>query len=522
MISVIDREGEQSILKKIKNKTVIILLLSATWIWEFFTNIWYTAKCFLVEGINSDYAGDAVFAKHLADSGKYIFSTDWYPTTELYVIHHQIIMTPLFKVFKNYKSTWIATSVIAFLLMSASIYYFMRILDSSMIRSILAVVLFMNPIMTFQMSFSVWFHGYLFYYLLAFVLVGTLLKNYSCERAVSRRDVAIALIFSFLAGLCGIRMFMIVFIPLLLTIFIDSYDKEIGILHNAFIKLVLCCFIIAIVGFAVYSVLLVPMYANGSLLGIGVSLNSAQDVNRNILSIPQTLIDGLNINFSRTKSVFYAGVIFAELLLWGVIFINNITLLRKNNQDSRTRLIALFALVCATANIAFMVLTQSNEEMLYRYRYFSVSTFVQIPLFTMTVEFSSPIRVKDCFNCGVIIVSVLAIFFWEFDNVRNYGREPVSWRQTYIDFLVENGYTFGISTYWNANTTIFASNGQIQVAPVNNDDDYTFFEWNTQRSFKNRTPEFVLLEVDEYEQRDADLHPHNILYRDDRVIILEY
>ena len=502
-------------------ETLTKIILALVWIWEYAANIWYTARYFLTVDINSDFAGDAVLAKHLADSGRYIFSSDWFPTTELYVIHHQIIMTPLFKIFGDYDTTWTATSVVAFFLMSAAIFYFMKKLGATTIRSMLAVVLFVNPVMKFQMSFSVWFHGYLFYYLLAFVIMGILFAYCTGERQFSRGDTAALLVLSFLSGLCGLRMFMIVFAPIVLTLFIDLYNRELDCLKSVFVRMTAGCVAIALAGFAVYSMFLVPKYGNGSLLGIGVSLNGAEHVNQNILSIPRTVIDGLNIDFAGTDSIYYAGVILIELLIWIVILANNIYLLIRRDSDKKARFIALFAMVNVVVNIAFMVLTQSHDEMLYRYRYFSLSTFVQIPLFALTVKVERPARIRDLFTVAVIAGSICSIALWQVDTIKQYGRDITSWRQPYIDFLVENGYEFGVSTYWNADTTIFASNGEVAVAPVNNDSEYSFFEWNTQRSFEGRTPEFVLLTNDEYSQRTND-PANNILYTDDKVTILEY
>lgn len=507
---------------KNRNKSVALFILISAWLWEFAVNIWYTAKYFIVFDINSDYAGDAVFAKHLADSGKFIFSPDWYPTTELYVIHHQLIMTPLFRILKDYNKAWIATSIVAFILLSAAVFWFMKTIGSSEMRSLLAVVLFVNPIMKFQMSFSVWFHGYLFYYLLAFIIMGEIFRCYSNESGISNKDIIIIFIFSFLSGLCGIRMFMVIYGPIVLTLFIDSYNKEITSLRTAFAKIIAASFAAAMVGFGIHSLYLVPKYGNGALLGIGVTLNKSRIVNENIMSIPRIVIEGLNIDFLGTNSILYAGVIAVELCLWIVIIINNIGLIVRRDVNRTTRLIAVFAVACVAVNLAFMVMTQSNEEILLRYRYFSLSTFIQIPLFAMSVKRESPIRVKDCFNFAIALMAILIIPVWQLDKIKQYGADPVSWRQPYIEFLTDNGYKFGISTYWNADTSIFASNGQVQVAPVNNDEDYTFFAWNTQRSFENRTPEFILLTIDEYNERSRYLHDDTILYKDDDVVILEF
>lgn len=58
--------------EKIRNNVSFCMLL-LLWLFELVINIVYVKKYFLVHGLDSDFAGDAIFAKHLADSGHYIF-----------------------------------------------------------------------------------------------------------------------------------------------------------------------------------------------------------------------------------------------------------------------------------------------------------------------------------------------------------------------------------------------------------------------------------------------------------------
>lgn len=503
-----------------KNKKIIDIIFWIIWLWEFVANIWYTAKYYLVNGLNSDYAGDAVLAKHLADSGKWILSEDWYPTTEVYVVHHQLIMTPMFRIFGDYRRAWIGTSVVAFLLMSVCVYWFVKRLCASRERALFAVVLSMNPILTFQMSFSVWFHGYLFYYLLGFVVLGLVLRHYGDDKRPKAADYAIVAAFSVLAGLCGLRMFMIVFIPLAVAYFLAVYNTELKALWNSFTKVGLTSLASAVVGFGIYMILISPKYGNGDVVGIGITLYDAGMIRQNLMCIPQTLIDGLSINFNKTSNVFYAAQVAVLAVLWIIVLADNLLLLFDKEADRKLRFVSLFAFTCMLVNLAFMVITQSNDEYLSRYRYFAVSTFLQMPVFAMNYQFSGIRTVRELFKVCVIVVAFIMIAGFQLGAVKEYGSEPVSWRQPYLDFLVDNGYTFGYATYWNADISIMMTDGKVQMASVNNDEEYSMFKWNTQRSFEGRAPEFVLMSLEDYENRDARWKlADEILYEDDEVII---
>ncbi len=503
-----------------KNKKIIDIIFLIIWLWEFVANIWYTAKYYMVNGLNSDYAGDAVLAKHLADTGKWILSDDWYPTTEVYVIHHQLIMTPIFRIFGDYRRAWIGTSVVAFLLMSVCVYWFVKKICEDRERALFAVVLSMNPIVTFQMSFSVWFHGYLFYYLLGFVVLGLVLNHYGDDKRPKAADYAVVAVVSLISGLCGLRMFMIVFIPLFVAYFLDVYNKEIKGLWNNFAKIGLISFLGALCGFGIYMIFISPKYGNGDVVGFGLSLYDSRVVKENLLCIPQTIIDGLSINFNLTSNIFYAAQVGVLALLWIIVFVNNVMLLIDKGTGRKMHFTVLFSFVCMAVNIAFMVITLGNVEYVSRYRYFAISTFLQLPIFAATFHLEEIKTVRDLYRGVVIGLSFLMIACFQLGAVKEYGTDPVSWRQPYIDFLVDNGYTFGYATYWNADISVMKSDGKLHIMSVSNDEDFSMFKWNTQRSFEGKTPEFILLTQSEYAERIENWgYQGEVIYEDGDVVI---
>lgn len=169
-----------------------------------------------------------------------------------------------------------------------------------------------------------------------------------------------------------------------------------------------------------------------------------------------------------------------------------------------------------------MILTGVDNTMITCSKYFSLSTFMLIPIFVLEVRFQHK-YLRDYVLKGIIGVSCIAVLLWGKNTIDLCAScEAFSWRQPYIDFLVDNHYSFGAATYWNADITIFMSNGTIQVKPVYDDPQLSFMEWNTQKSFKDKTPEFVLLTLDEYDIRKSYGYEYNVLYEDSYVVILAY
>lgn len=512
-------ENEVRMTQKIK-KNIAFILVTLIWFVEYYINIWYVKTYFTTYGMNSDFAGDAVFAKHLADSGHYILSKDWFPTTELYVIHHQLIMVPLFKIFDDYFKVWVITSVIAFLLLSICIFYFVKCISNSNMKSIFAVVLYLNPITSFNLEYSVFFHGYLFYYLLAFMLLHVLFANYG-KNTITDVNYILTILLSVLAGLCGLRMFMLVFVPIVLAYIVCNYYKNISDILDAFTQLLICSLVSGGIGFVIYNCFLAPRFGSGSVIN-EITFNSAEVVKDNIISLPEMLIKSFGLNFYNSDLNTHAKVVICSIVFWVWIISNIVIAFVKNKEDKRYRFSVIFLLFSMFISMAYMVLTLENRWFAETYRYFAISTFLLIPLSVIGMDKIEKIRVKDIVSAIVVMMSIAAMFMWKDLQVEKYGDyEAMSWRQPYIDFLVDNGYTFGIGDYWNASSTTFQSNGKILMASVANDENYTYKEWNMPKSYEKRAPQFILLGIEAFTER-ADKDRYKVLYQDPIMVVLEY
>ncbi len=360
-------------------KKFVNCILIFIYIYEFIINVLYVKNVYVPLMLNSDSAGDAVFARHLEKTGKYLFSQDWFPTTELYVVHHQLIMVPLFKFFDNYSLVWVLTSIIAIILISASIFYFVKCFQGDKTKAFLAVVLFINPIINTNLDFTIYFHGYLFYYILGFILLGTLFKCQYTNK-VSMSDNIIIIIFSFLSGLCGIRMFMLVFIPFIIAYVMYYYKSEIKEMNNPFTKIALLSLCASAFGFGIYFFVLSPIYGGGSQIS-AIKLNSGEIIKNNLLLLPEMIINGLSINFNDTEINLYAMTVFSALLLWLCVFF----VVGRNCKGKGTfPIFVLWNIIIL--NIIFMILTIGNDSFVISARYFSLSIFLLIPMFVTLIK----------------------------------------------------------------------------------------------------------------------------------------
>lgn len=506
-----------------KKRTV---LLAFMWFLELLVNIWYTAKYVLVNLMNSDWSGDAIFAKHLADSGHYILSPDWIPTTELYIVHHQLIMVPLLKLFNDYKTVWIITSVIAYLLISLSIFYFMRCMKRDFDEILLAVVLFLNPLVVENLTYTVWFHGYLFYYLMAFILVGVLGKYYVENKKIEFFDLGIVTIVSFLAGVCGIRMFIMVFAPLVISwVFLNFKTKVIEV-WNDYAKLSCVSLAVALIAFAVYLFVLSPRYGAGFVVDAmknnTVTINDSGTMVNNFLHLPQLLLIVLGCDFQNNSIGMLALLKGITLCFWIVIFIVLIKGIKKNWDDIRVKYLSTFLLASLIATAVLIVFLVRPEDIVDDARYLSLSGFLIFPLYAIVAEEKKRELLVDFLDVFGYIISAIGILAFALNAVVSYGvGEQISWRMPYISYLEENNYDFGLATYWNANDTMFFSENRIEMQPIENEIDLVYMPSNTKKSNADKTPQFILFSQEEYANRVSENYADEILYMDDRVVIVK-
>lgn len=365
------------VVKVVFSEKFLLGLIFCIWCLEFSGHIHFLNTHFQ-NYINSDYAGDAVFAKHLTDTGNFILSEDWLPTTELYIIHHQLIMTPLFYFISDYKTVWLITSVLAYVMLSSSIIFFMRSSNATKVQSLLAVVLFFNPLCKLYLEFNIYFHGYLFYFVLGFLIMGSI-SRILIRNQLLKNDVLVLCVTSFLGGLCGVRMFMIVFTPLLITFLIINCNTLIRKLNLTHLRILGAILISSMLGVMLYFVL-GKYYATHSFVRFRL-----QDVNciaGNILDLPKVILKSVWPGSGTQCSII--GI----TLFWAYCFFRIYKFRPADVSENSARLynwLKAFAYICILLNLSIMVFSL-GEQFCYCERYLVLSSYLLIPLFVLTLQ----------------------------------------------------------------------------------------------------------------------------------------
>lgn len=514
-------------MNKIKNsKKIIIGILIFLILIELVFTIIYTNKYFIKFEMDADYATDSLYAKYLAETGKILLTEDWYPSTEVYTVHHQLIMTPLFYIFDDYTTVYTITTAISFIIIALVFYYFMKTFSKSTIKSLLAVLLVCNPINTFFVTLSIVFHGYMFYAILGVLYITILFKLIYKE--VNKFEKIVLMIVSLLSGICGVRMFLILFVPLALLLLWNNRKtelklKKITIQDKKTITIVIT-YILAFLGFFIYKFILIPKFAGGnSFQSIGTS---NENIIHNIQDIILLLLNGLGLSVN-DKSVLSLSFIKTIMLsmFWIFVFTQNIILAFKKNIDKAVQNISLYNLICILVTIFFMIITIKNEHLQESLRYFGLSIYLVIPIAIIGLN-KPDTTIKTITIYTAIFMAIISGLDIYVDHIK-IAKDKKFDREGYIEFLDKSEYTFGTATYWNASITTFWSKKGIEVRPTLDIINLDMYNWNTKKSYKDREIEFLVLRNDEYIARNDYITKRNVeiansvVYKDDYYVIID-
>ncbi|MCR4586903.1 MAG: hypothetical protein K5682_00720, partial [Lachnospiraceae bacterium] len=150
----------------------------------------------------------------------------------------------------------------------------------------------------------------------------------------------------------------------------------------------------------------------------------------------------------------------------------------ENHREGKTEdtiVVTFAATAFAVSTFALLFTTSTNVP-----RYFIPSMIFMVPViaFYFTKErswFNSRMTALLLVLClGLLTVKTEASMITTDKNANR--TESIQW-------LMEQGYTFGYATYWNANITQELSNGQLVVANILEPESLGFFEWSSEAAY---------------------------------------
>lgn len=521
-------------------KVAPYVLLGLAFLMLFVLNI-----CYQDHWLDSDMAAEMIFSKLLAQEHHIFATPDWYYSTEFRFLYTQLVMGPLFLLLGNWHVIRTITNLIFYGLMLASYFYFMKPLKVSKTISVYGALLLLLPFSETMMTHMQMGNTYLSHVIICFLFFGMFLRL--AENSVENKTKRFLLLLCFLAlavicGVSGVRYLLALQCPLFITAVFyllradelkefrrESSLKE--VLNIAKWKRVLHCGAASYLYYAVVS-------AVASVAGYGINVlyvskryvfqtydatNFIAIYQGELFERIQNAIGCLLMLFGYIPEKGFLslrGIIsmMAFVMLAMLIFCT-VKAYRKENE--KRFFVALFVIVAFVLN--FFVFSFTTSTMVPRY-YITIWMFT-LPLLVFYLESREP--ALDKFVVVLVLAACLTlgtaktvISFISVD--KNESKRPVA------EFLADNGYHFGFASYTNANMITELTNGEVEIANVNNPESLTYFKWSTPKKYYeegyHQGKVFLLLTVEEYaEYSDAKaLSEGNIIYEDDAYVVFIY
>lgn len=166
--------------------------------------------------LDSDTSSELVLANHMAGYYQHIFSPTWYYSTELRVLHVELVFTPLFRLCSNWYAVRAAGTILLSVLMLVCCGYFCRRAGLWELFPFIGGFLLLPYSETYY-RFILYGADYIPHLCIAFVMLGLLLcwaETSGCRRYAA---AAAGLLLSVGAGMGGVRLLFIFYGPFFLA-----------------------------------------------------------------------------------------------------------------------------------------------------------------------------------------------------------------------------------------------------------------------------------------------------------------
>ena len=494
--------------------------IAAAWYLADVLYIWFHGN----NVMNSDLAAELILAKELNREGT-LLSTNWYYSSELRVLNTQLAYKLGFALFPDrwHAARTVAVAVLLLAMILVAV-YFARAISYPLAGPILSVVLLApySKWYGWNVVFNSYYVPHIVLTLLALSLFLRTLQTRSGKRIVC---IVLSIALAFTGGLGGVRQLMICYSPLLLTavVYLLSYRKEKISKHR-----------LRILG---YSLLLFAASCAGYLINANVfsrTYSFQQQGTKqwgdlsldNVFTCLSDLI-GLFGWRSEVSIVSLEGIgnvlslLLVVLLLYGAA-----RCIRKCSLSEIEKLAVLFSLSAFAVLLAVYGFAKDSYNESY-WSLFLPDAFIGLLLCLKYESASWRKNIVTFFCLGTLLIN----------SILTYQDPYISWVpddrgiHNAVAWLVENGYTQGIATFWNSDIITPLSNGKIEMWTEVDVDAPRTHEWLQVKSHDELPKEgkiFVIRPMSDLTDQDPTVNQYligtkdHLVYQDDNYFIYGY
>ena len=487
-------------LKKDKNKTNIITILAyVTLFFAFLINVWMLTKNYWL--VDSDMAHEMLLSKHMVDTGRFI-SKDWYYTTELRVFNINIIFAFFLFIFSdNWMLARLFGSISIYLIFITSIYYLFKATDNKKYW-VFAAILLMLPASTMYWFLGLFGLCYIFYTACNFFII-------SCIFSDQEWTFIVGIILSLLLGLNGVKLILFLFAPLFVTALLFLWKEKDNKKNFIYRSIIFAIIALASMFGSNYFFKDYHYYRYSDTSFIGSQWNAELSFSIFIDKIIDLLtLFGYQGGVKLFSLYGIASGVSICLLLFLFTYHDKYTNKTIDNEKERY-LSFLFLLIVLLNTLAFALLDVSYNSSYW------------IPCFAMMVCL---LVMKLKRHPEAIIVSIACFMFLSFATIKRNIETPLRGKKglgEVTQWLVDNGYEKGYASFWNADSCVEFSSGELEIWSLNNVNNINSLSWGQSYShFTDKpTDPFIIIRNGELEV-GSYLEDYDVIFENDYYKVL--
>lgn len=419
--------------------------------------------------MHSDMSAEVILSKLLADEHK-LMTKNWYYSTEIRVVYSQLIMTPLFFLFSDYRLVKQLSILIFYVILIFAYHKVVKGLRVKVKWELLGLALLFAPLSNEYLDMLL-----IGCFYTAQVICTYLLLSLFCKKREENKKWYVQFTFfcagALILGLTGLRYLASLFIPLLLAAFFVLYESETPFtketVQQKAVKEKIQYFMFALgglfsggVGFLVNQLFFAKHFSFDTTAQ--VAFVPLSDVPERFLASVRLMIEFMGYTqIQATNPRGIVNVIKLALLLLMIFATVWLFRNRKRLLTLQEKLLLYYFIGAFLLNWYLLVFT----EVLLQYRYWLPIYVVGVLILLLFFKVYQPKNQLPVFVCTMICVFVvLGSLYGELWQDAKYN--DCEKRYAYMEFLEQNGYEFGYATFWNASVSEYLSNGNIHVASL--------------------------------------------------------
>ena len=423
---------------------------------------------------NSDIASELILSNLLAKEHS-ILSKNFYYSTEIRVLHTQLIFTPLFYLFDSWHNVKLVGITLLLIILLISQAFLCKQLRLENVYSALFAIMILTPFSHEYFVIIMVHSQYIPHIFISFITLGLILLTTRLRNNFKYKKYFIILncilcIIAILSGMGGLRQLLILYIPLFISsLYLFCIEKHIFFQNNniihidtndltyfyiVFIESILILFA-SIIGYIINSTLLSKIYYFASYNNIRFTNFSLERL--------ITVINGyfITFGFQAGEKIFSFSLLtnFMCFITIFILIISVIDILKNKIYSNEEKLLTLFFVV---SNIIFCGLYSfSNHEYTERYS-FPILIFAYL-IIIIFIKHKIPIlKTKNYYKIFAIVILILYLL----SGSLIYFNPKYTAKNELVDVvntLKDYGCHYGYATFWNGNVLTELSDGLLEI-----------------------------------------------------------